>query len=107
MATISEDEDNFVRKFMLLTKVAPRAVRILLDREIPPPLSVFVNNNIWSLQSLYNTRVLNGAQWTVLKGKWRKVCLRMKGLYVIGRVTGWCKYKTRIDSLYSTYGLQR
>lgn len=69
MATVSPEEENFVRHSMLLTGVAPRAIRVLFDRELPPPLSRFVRNHSAKFDSLKYNRIINKSQWTILNGK--------------------------------------
>ncbi|VDI54537.1 Hypothetical predicted protein [Mytilus galloprovincialis] len=67
--TLSQEEENYVRMSLLLTRISPRAVRVLFDKEFPPAsLSFTVNdkNKKKKLNDLRVRRVINQAQWDLL-----------------------------------------
>lgn len=69
MALISQEEENYVRMVLLLTGVSLRAVRVLFDKEFPPPsLSTTINSTSTKqqLQNLNKKRIINNAQWNLL-----------------------------------------
>lgn len=67
MASLSEEEENYVRLALLLKGVSPRAVRIFFDREFPPTyLPSTLNTNYNTLNDLKLKRVLNQVQWNLL-----------------------------------------
>ncbi|CAG2200866.1 unnamed protein product [Mytilus edulis] len=66
MASLSEEEENYVRLALLLKGVTPRAVRTYFDREFPPtslPSTLSTSHN--TLLDL-KKRIINQAQWNLL-----------------------------------------
>lgn len=67
MASLSEEEDNYIRFALLLKGVTPRAVRTFFDNEFPPTyLPSTLNENYDTLYNLKLRRVLNQVQWNLL-----------------------------------------
>ncbi|CAG2253288.1 unnamed protein product [Mytilus edulis] len=67
MASLSEEEENYVRLALLLKGVTPRAVRTYFDREFPPtslPSTLSTSHN--TLLDLKIKRIINQAQWNLL-----------------------------------------
>ncbi|VDH91073.1 Hypothetical predicted protein, partial [Mytilus galloprovincialis] len=67
MASLSEEEENYVRLALLLKGVTPRAVRTYFDREFPPtslPSTLSTSHN--TLLDLKVKRIINQAQWNLL-----------------------------------------
>ncbi|XP_076083279.1 uncharacterized protein LOC143054234 [Mytilus galloprovincialis] len=67
MASLSEEEENYVRLALLLRGVTPRAVRTYFDREFPPtslPSTLSTSHN--TLLDLKKKRIINQAQWNLL-----------------------------------------
>ncbi|XP_071152248.1 uncharacterized protein [Mytilus edulis] len=68
MASLSEEEENYVRLALLLRGVTPRAVRTYFDREFPPaslPSTLSTSHN--TLLDLKVKRIINQAQWNLLR----------------------------------------
>lgn len=65
---LTEEEDNFLRMFRLMTNIAPKTVRDKFDHHFPPAsLSTiltthrtFINNN------LFNQRIINRKQMDLM-----------------------------------------
>lgn len=67
MASLSQEEDNFVRFSLLLTGVSPRAVRTLFDHEFHPIcLDAALKKEFIKLKDLQRRRILNQSQWNLL-----------------------------------------
>ncbi|CAG2205865.1 unnamed protein product [Mytilus edulis] len=67
MASLSEEEENYVRLALLLKGVTPRAVRTYFDREFPPTsLSSTLRTSHNTLLDLKVKRIINQAQWNLL-----------------------------------------
>ncbi|CAG2184484.1 unnamed protein product [Mytilus edulis] len=67
MATLVEEEENYIRLALLLKGVSPRAVRNFFDKEFPPTyLPSTLNKNYNTLYDLFKKRILNQAQWNLL-----------------------------------------
>ncbi|XP_052085845.1 uncharacterized protein LOC127723320 [Mytilus californianus] len=67
MASLSEEEENYVRLALLLKGVTPRVVRTFFDREFPPaslPSTLSTGHN--TLLDLKVKRIINQAQWNIL-----------------------------------------
>ncbi|XP_076083583.1 uncharacterized protein LOC143054461 [Mytilus galloprovincialis] len=67
MASLSEEEENYVRLALLLKGVTPRAVRTYFDKEFPPtslPSTLSTSHN--TLLDLKVKRIINQAQWNLL-----------------------------------------
>ncbi|CAC5423968.1 unnamed protein product [Mytilus coruscus] len=67
MASLSIEEENYVRLALLLKGVTPRAVRSYFDREFPPtslPSTLSTSHN--TLLDLKVKRIINQAQWNLL-----------------------------------------
>ncbi|XP_052079027.1 uncharacterized protein LOC127717426 [Mytilus californianus] len=67
MASLPEEEENYVRLALLLKGVTPRAVRTYFDREFPPtslPSTLSTSHN--TLLDLKVKRIINQAQWNLL-----------------------------------------
>ncbi|CAC5365802.1 unnamed protein product [Mytilus coruscus] len=67
MASLSKEEENYVRLALLLKGVTPRAVRTYFDREFPPislPSTLSTSHN--TLLDLKKGRIINQAQWNLL-----------------------------------------
>ncbi|XP_076113442.1 E3 ubiquitin-protein ligase DZIP3-like [Mytilus galloprovincialis] len=67
MASLSEEEENFVRMNLLLTGISPRAVRVLFDNEFAPIcLDATLKKEFNKLTDLQKKRVINQSQWNLL-----------------------------------------
>lgn len=67
MASLSTEEENFVRMSLLLTGISPRAVRTLFDFEFAPVcLAATLKKEFSKLKDLQNKRVINQSQWNLL-----------------------------------------
>lgn len=67
MASISEEEENYIRLALLLGGISQRAVRTYFDKVLPPAvLSSTPKTDKKVLEELKRKRVLNGAQWDLL-----------------------------------------
>lgn len=67
MASLSEEEENFVRMNLLLTGISPRAVRVLFDNEFAPKcLDATLKKEFNKLTDLQKKRVINQSQWNLL-----------------------------------------
>ncbi|XP_063406711.1 uncharacterized protein LOC134690648 isoform X3 [Mytilus trossulus] len=67
MASLSEEEENYVRLALLLKGVTPRAVRTYFDREFPPAsLPSTLSRSYNKLTDLKVKRIINQAQWNLL-----------------------------------------
>lgn len=76
MASLSQEEENFVRLNLLLTGISPRAVRTLFDSEFAPIcLHATLKKEFNKLKDLQKKRVINQSQWNLLNpsfpGKYR------------------------------------
>ena len=65
---ITEEENNYIRTFYLLLRVAPPVVREKFDREFyPGGLKTELSTNRFKVISpLFNKRVINNKQWNLL-----------------------------------------
>ena len=65
---ITEEENNYIRTFYLLLRVAPPVVREKFDREFyPGGLKTELSTNRFKVISpLFNERVINNKQWNLL-----------------------------------------
>ncbi|XP_063426833.1 uncharacterized protein LOC134710409 [Mytilus trossulus] len=67
MASLSAEEENYVRMSLLLTGISPRAVRVLFDSEFHPScLDSSLKKAYNKLLDLKKKRVINEAQWNLL-----------------------------------------
>ncbi|CAG2237150.1 unnamed protein product [Mytilus edulis] len=67
MASLSTEEENYVRMSLLLTGISPRAARALFDREFHPSrLESSLKNEHNKLFDLKKIHVINAAQWNLL-----------------------------------------
>ncbi|XP_052088603.1 uncharacterized protein LOC127725578 [Mytilus californianus] len=67
MATLSQEEENYVRINFLLTGISPTAVRIYFDNEFHPScLYTSIKKETNKLLDLKKKRVINQAQWDLL-----------------------------------------
>ncbi|XP_063426126.1 uncharacterized protein LOC134709933 [Mytilus trossulus] len=67
MASISPEEENYVRMSLLLTGISPRAARVLFDREFHPScLDSSLKKAYKTLFDLKKKHVINAAQWNLL-----------------------------------------
>ncbi|XP_071172229.1 E3 ubiquitin-protein ligase DZIP3-like [Mytilus edulis] len=67
MASLSPEEENFVRLNLLLTGISPRAVRTLFDYEFAPVcLDATLKKEFNKLRDLQKKRVINQSQWNLL-----------------------------------------
>ncbi|XP_076081117.1 uncharacterized protein LOC143052027 [Mytilus galloprovincialis] len=68
MASLSEEEENYVRLALLLKGVTPRAFRTYFDREfLPTTLHSTLSTRHSTLFDLKSKRILNQVQWNLLK----------------------------------------
>ncbi|XP_076100339.1 uncharacterized protein LOC143069539 [Mytilus galloprovincialis] len=67
MATISVEEENYVRMSLLLTGISPRAVRIKFDLEFHPTgLDASLKKEYNKLSELKRKKIISESQWNVL-----------------------------------------
>ncbi|VDH98877.1 Hypothetical predicted protein [Mytilus galloprovincialis] len=67
MASLLQEEENFVRLNLLLTGISPRAVRTLFDSEFAPIcLDATIKKEFNKLKDLQKKRVINQSQWNLL-----------------------------------------
>lgn len=67
MASLSLEEENYVRVSLLSTGISPRAVRVLFDNEFHPScLSTSLKKEYNKLFDLKKKSVLNKGQWNLL-----------------------------------------
>lgn len=67
MASLSQEEENYVRISLLLTGISPRAVRVLFDREFHPScLDSTLKKEYNKLLDLKKKRIINQNQWNFL-----------------------------------------
>ncbi|CAC5418911.1 unnamed protein product [Mytilus coruscus] len=67
MASLSEEEENYVRKSLLLTRISPRAVRTFFDSEfVPACLDASLKKEFKNLLDLKNKHRINQSQWNLL-----------------------------------------
>ncbi|VDI74354.1 Hypothetical predicted protein [Mytilus galloprovincialis] len=67
MESISQDEENYVRMSLLLTGIAPRAVRKCFENEFAPAsLDVSLNKEYNKLRDMKEERRINQSQWNLL-----------------------------------------
>ncbi|XP_076082620.1 E3 ubiquitin-protein ligase DZIP3-like [Mytilus galloprovincialis] len=67
MASLSVEEENYVRIHLLLTGISPRAVRILFDKEFAPAcLDATIKKEYNKLLDLKKTHRINQSQWNLL-----------------------------------------
>lgn len=67
MATISQEEENYVRLNLLLFSISPRAVRAKFDSEFAPVcLDATLKKEYNILTDLKTKRIINQSQWTLL-----------------------------------------
>lgn len=77
MTSLSTEEDNFLRISLLLTGIAPRAVRTLFDYNFAPiSLDATLKKEFNKLKELQKKRIINQSQWNLLTprfpGKYRE-----------------------------------
>ncbi|XP_052065370.1 E3 ubiquitin-protein ligase DZIP3-like isoform X2 [Mytilus californianus] len=66
-ASLSQEEENYVRMSLLLTGISPRGVRSLFDREFAPScLDATIKKEYNKLNYLKLKRVINQCQWNLL-----------------------------------------
>ncbi|XP_071142053.1 E3 ubiquitin-protein ligase DZIP3-like [Mytilus edulis] len=67
MASLSEEEEKYLRMHLLLTGICPRAVRIFFDKEFPPAcLYTSLKKEYHKLFDLKMKRLINQSQWNLL-----------------------------------------
>lgn len=67
MASLSQEEENYVRMSLLLTGISPRATRALFDREFHPScLDSSLKKAYNKLMELKKKHVINESQWKLL-----------------------------------------
>lgn len=67
MASLSVEEENYVRLSLLLIGVSPRAVRSFFDGQFPPTsLQATLKTNHKTLHDLYLKRILSQTQKNLL-----------------------------------------
>ncbi|CAC5379504.1 unnamed protein product [Mytilus coruscus] len=67
MTTISKEEENNVRLYLLLSRISPRAVRAVFDREFNPAcLNVSIHKSRIKLEQLRQKSIINQSQWNLL-----------------------------------------
>ncbi|VDI33397.1 Hypothetical predicted protein [Mytilus galloprovincialis] len=67
MASLSPEEENYVRMSLLLTGISPRAARALFDREFHPScLDSTLKKSYNKLFDLKKKHVINATQWNLL-----------------------------------------
>lgn len=76
MASLSLEDENYVRMSLLLSRICPRAARVLFDKEFPPAdLGATLNKESKKLRDLKMKRIINQQQWNLLfpshPGKYR------------------------------------
>lgn len=75
-STLSQEQENYVRMSLLLTGIAPRAVRTVFDRKFPPScLDSSLKKEYNKLRDLQLNGIINQSQWNLLfprfSGKFR------------------------------------
>ncbi|XP_063402201.1 ankyrin-2-like [Mytilus trossulus] len=67
MATISEEEENYVRMSLLVSEISPRAVRVLFDNEFNPlNINITIKKETNKLNDLKKKKIINQSQWEIL-----------------------------------------
>lgn len=67
VSTISQEEENYVRISLLLSKICLRAVRALFDKEFHPScLDATLKKAYNKLLKLKKSKVINTAEWNLL-----------------------------------------
>ncbi|XP_063426087.1 uncharacterized protein LOC134709889 [Mytilus trossulus] len=67
MASLSVEEENYVRMSLLLTGVSPRAARTFFDSEFAPAcLEATIKKEYNKLHELRKTHIINQSQWNLL-----------------------------------------
>lgn len=67
MASLSIEEENYVRISLLLTGISPRAARKFFDGEIVPAcLDATLKKEYNKLFDLKKKRIINQSQWNLL-----------------------------------------
>ncbi|CAC5379513.1 unnamed protein product [Mytilus coruscus] len=67
MATISQEEENYVRLSLLLSGISPYAIRKLFDSEFDPScLKTSIKKNYNKLKNLQRKRIISQSQWDLL-----------------------------------------
>ncbi|CAG2229842.1 unnamed protein product [Mytilus edulis] len=67
MASLSQEEENYVRMSLLLTGISPRAVRVMFDREFHPScLDSSLKKEYNKLLDLKKKHIINQNQWNFL-----------------------------------------
>ncbi|XP_052080604.1 uncharacterized protein LOC127718575 [Mytilus californianus] len=67
MASLSEEEENYVRMSLLLTGISPRAVRTCFDNEFAPTnLDASLKKEYNKLFDLKKEGIINQSQWSLL-----------------------------------------
>ncbi|XP_063404317.1 uncharacterized protein LOC134687792 [Mytilus trossulus] len=64
---VTEEEENYLRMHLLMTKISSRAVRVLFDKEFSPVcLDATIKKETGKLMDLKSKHIINGAQWKLL-----------------------------------------
>lgn len=67
MASLSREEENYVRMGLLLTGISPRATRTLFDNEFHPSrLDATLKKETMNLTDLKNKKSINQRQWDLI-----------------------------------------
>lgn len=97
MASLVEEEEEYVRLALLLKGVAPRAVRTYFDIAFPPTyLPSTLNLNYTKLDDLKFRRVVNQTQWNLLfptTGMFHMAGLTDFTMFDVTAYTGATQYK--------------
>ena len=89
---ITEEENNYIRTFYLLLRVAPPVVRKNFDREFyPGGLKTELSTNRFKVISpLFDKRVINKKQWALLYPRTGKLLLLLIYVTIIVKWTRNC-----------------
>lgn len=64
---LSKEEENYLRMNLLLTKISPKAVRVLFNKEFPPAcLCATIEKKLSRLNDLKKKQLINSSQWSLL-----------------------------------------
>lgn len=66
LSHISKEEENSLRMHLLLTRIAPKAVRVIFDREFPPHVLYASIRRVGGLIRLSRNPVITQVQWKLL-----------------------------------------
>lgn len=67
MASLSVDEEHYVRMTLLLTGISPRAARTFFDSEFAPAcLEATIKKEYNKLHELKKKHIINQSQWNLL-----------------------------------------